>query len=135
MIIYIKIKKKEYVELMKRDECTNLFSKFITRNDYILFDQIITKYFYAETKIPKIIFYKTLKDDCKYIDEKDENNNLIIEKFGEVTFDIREGFDIDNRGIKIDMKLGGTCIYTTAKYLINGKQIETIQNFANIQYY
>ena len=127
--------KKEYVELMKRDECTNLFSKFITRNDYILFDQIITKYFYAETKIPKIIFYKTLKDDCKYIDEKDENNNLIIEKFGEVTFDIREGFDIDNRGIKIDMKLGGTCIYTTAKYLINGKQIETIQNFANIQYY
>ena len=52
--------KKEYVELMKRDECTNLFSKFITRNDYILFDQIITKYFYAETKIPKIIFYRNL---------------------------------------------------------------------------
>ena len=31
------------------------------------------------------------------------------------------------------MKMGGTYIYTTAKYLINGKHIETTQNFINIK--
>ena len=73
--------KKERNELMNRYECTNLFEKFITRNEYIEFDKVIPKRLKALTKQPKIIFYKTLKDDCKYIDEKDENNNLIIEKF------------------------------------------------------
>ena len=85
--------------------------------------------FYSVSKQPKIIFYKTLKDDCKYIDEKDENNNLIIEKFGEIIFDIEEGFDMDNRDVQIDMKLGGTYIYAKAEYLINGKSIDATQSF------
>ena len=116
---------------MKRDECTNLFEKFITRNEYIEFNKIIPKKFHAVAKKLKIEFYKTLKDNCKYIDERDENNNLIIEKFGEATFDIEEGFDMDNREIQIEMKMGGTYIYTIAKYLINGKSIDTTQNFIN----
>ena len=123
--------KKERNELMKRDECTNLFKKFITRNEYFEFDQVISKRLYAVSKNPKIIFYKTLKDDCKYIDEKDENNNLIIEKFGEVTFNIEEGFDMNNRDVQIDMKMGGTYVYAIAKYLINGKFKDTTQNFIN----
>ena len=120
---------KTYIELMKRDECTNLFTKFITRNEYIGFDQVISKILYAVAKKPDIIFYKTLKDDCKYIDEKDENDNFILEKFGEATLDIEEGFDMDNREVQIDMKMGGTYIYAIAKYLINGKYKETTQNF------
>ena len=123
--------KKERNELMNRDECTNLFTKFITRNEYFEFDQVISKILYAVSKQPKIIFYKTLKDDCKYIDEKDENNNLIIEKFGEVTFNIEEGFDMNNRDVQIDMKMGGTYVYAIAKYLINGKFKDTTQNFIN----
>ena len=123
--------KKERNELMKRDECTNLFGKFITRNEYFEFGQVISKRLYAVSKQPKIIFYKTLKDDCKYIDEKDENNNLIIEKFGEVTFNIEEGFDMNNRDVQIDMKMGGTYVYAIAKYLINGKFKDTTQNFIN----
>ena len=89
---------------MERDECINLFSKFITRNEYIGFDQTISGIFYAIEKKPMISFYKALKDNCKYIDEKEENNNLVIEKFGEVPFDIEKGFDINNREIKTDMK-------------------------------
>ena len=120
---------KTYIDLMKRDECTNLFTKFITRNEYIGFNQVISKILYAGVKNPGIIFYKTLKDNCKYIDEKDENGNNILEKFGEATLDIEEGFDINKREIKIDMKMGGTYIYTIAKYLVNGKYKKTTQNF------
>ena len=133
MKIYIKKGRKKYYELMERDECINLFSRFIKRNEYIEFDQIISHIYFAISKKPKINFYKTLKDNCKYIDERDENNNLIIEKFGEALFDIEKGFDKDNCQIKVDMKMGGTYIYTTAKYLINGKHIETTQNFINIK--
>ena len=114
---------------MNRYECTNLFTKFITRNEYFRFNAVVPKMFYSVSKQPKIIFYKTLKDDCKYIDEKDENNNLIIEKFGEIIFDIEEGFDMDNRDVQIDMKLGGTYIYAKAEYLINEKSIDATQSF------
>ena len=121
--------KKGYNELFKREECTNLFQKFITRNEYIGFDQIISHIFSAGSKSPFIIFYKTLKDNCTYIDEKDENNNLIIHKFGEVEFNLEEGFDINNLDLKINMKMGGTYIYATAEYVINGKHIDTTQHF------
>ena len=106
-----------------------MFSKFITRNQFIEFDEVISKEFVAIEIKPSIIFYKTLKEDCTYIDEKDENNKLIIEKFGEVEFDIGHDFDINNREVRIDMKLGGTYIYVSAVYLKNGKKLKTIQNF------
>ena len=120
---------KVYKELEKKYYCGNLFSKFITINEYIEFDQIISHDYVALEKKPSIVFYKTLKYDCTYIDEKDENNNLIIEKFGEVIFDIEKGFDINNRQVKIDMKMGGTYIYINAVYLKNGKNLEITQNF------
>ena len=63
-----------------------------------------------------------MKENCTYIDEKDENSNLIINKFGEVVFDIGEDYDVNNRMIRIDMKLGGTYIYASAIYLKNGKK-------------
>ena len=122
---------KGYNELMKSYECTNLFTKFITRNDYIGFDEVISKILSAVTKQLKINLYRTLKDDCKYIDEKDENNNLILDKFGEAIFNIEEDFDMNNREIQVDMKMGGTYIYAKAKYLINGKYKEITQNFIN----
>ena len=120
---------KEYSEFLKEDECINLFSKFITRNEYVRFDQIISHTVNAGGKKPLIVFYKTLKNDCKYIDEKDEKEKFIIEKFGEERFDIEEDFDMNNRMIKIDMKMGGTYITVEAKYIINGKSINTTQYF------
>ena len=111
------------------DQCSNLFSKFITRNQYIHFDQIISHKYTALEIIPPIVFYKSFKENCKYVDEKDENNQLIIEKFGEVEFDIGKDFDEYNRKVRIDMKMGGTYIYASAVYLKTGKKIKTIQNF------
>ena len=110
-------------------QCSNLFSKFITRNQYIEFDEIISKKLTAIKIKPSIVFYKTLKENCIYIDEKDENDQLIIEKFGEVEFNIGEDFDKNNRDVRIDMKMGGTYIYVSAIYLKTGKKIKTLQNF------
>ena len=109
--------------------CSNLFSKFITRNQYINFDEIISKNYLANKVKPLIEFYKTSKENCKYIDEKDENDQLIIEKFGEVEFDIGEDFDEYNRKVRIDMKMGGTYIYASAVYLKTGKELNIIQHF------
>ena len=111
------------------DQCSNLFKKFITRNQYIDFNLIISKKFTAITAKPSIVFYKTFKEKCTYIDEKDENNQLIIDKFGEVEFDLGKDFDSNKRDIKIEMKMGGTYIYASAVYLKTGKKIKTIQNF------
>jgi hypothetical protein len=120
---------KKFNDMEKKWKCTNLFSKFITRNEYIEFNEIKSRKYVAIQKKPSIIFYKTLKNDCKYIDEKDENNKLIIKKFGEVIFDIENGFDMENRNVRINLKLGGTYIYATAEYLKNGKKLEIMQNF------
>ena len=111
------------------DQCSNLFRKFITRNQYIEFNTIISKNFSAMKINPSIVFYKTFKEDCTYIDEKDENNKLLIEKFGEIEFNIGTDFDKDFRDVRIDMKMGGTYIYISAVYLKTGKKIETLQNF------
>ena len=102
---------------MKGDQCSNLFSKFITINQYVDFDQALSKLYEAIDPNPRIVFYKTLKEDCTFIDEKDENNNLIINEFGNVVFNLGKDYDENNRLIKIDMKLGGTYIVVSAVYL------------------
>ena len=75
------IKKKNK---LKGDQCSNLFSKFITINQYVDFGQALSKLYEAIDPNPRIVFYKTLKEDCTFIDEKDENNNLIINEFGNI---------------------------------------------------
>ena len=114
---------------MRGPQCCNLFSKFITRNQYIGFEEVISHEYDAISPHPKILFYKTLRKDCTYIDEKDENDKPIINKFGEIEFDIGKDYDTKNRSTRIDMKLGGTYIYASAEYLKNGKKIKTTQTF------
>ena len=120
---------KKYNNFKKKFQCTNLFSKFFTINEYIEFDKIISHTYDSISSKPTIIFYRTSKKNCVFIDEKDENDNLIIEKFGEIDFEIGNDYDINNREVKIDMKLGGTYIYMSAIYLKNNKRIKIIQNF------
>ena len=93
------------------------------------FGQVLSKKYEAIAPNPKIVFYRTLKEDCTFIDEKDENNNLIINEFGNVVFDLGKDYDENNRHIKIDMKLGGTYIVVSAVYFKNGKKIETKHNY------
>ena len=81
---------KKYEEINRKYYCVNLFYKFITRNDYIDFNKVVEHKFNAANPNPELIFYKTYRKNCEYIDEKDENGNLIIEEFGKVRFDIGE---------------------------------------------
>ena len=120
--------KEKYEEINRKYYCVNLFYKFITRNDFIDFDKIIEHKFNAANPNPELIFYKTYRKNCEYIDEKDENGNLIIEEFGKVRFDIGEDFDANKREVTIKMKLGGTYIDVCAIYEKNGKRL-------NVTYY
>ena len=120
---------KSYQEIEKDYYCSNLFGKFITRNQYILFDEIIKKNFEALNPNPEIIYYKTNKEDCTYTDEKDENRNLILEKLGSATFKIGEDFDVNQRDVIIEMKLGGTYIEICAILSKNGKKLKITQSF------
>ena len=109
--------KKEKYDLFDENYCSNLFSKFITINEYINFDQVITKRYGALVPNPSIIFYRTERENCTFIDEKNENDKLIIEKFGEVKFKIGKDYDKNNNTVRIDMKFGGTYIDVLAVYL------------------
>ena len=108
---------------------SNLFSKFITINQYINFNDVIRKNYNCLDKSTNIIFYKTYKENCTYTDEKDENNQLIIHKFGGVVFKIGEDYDRNQKDITIEMKLGGTYIDVKAIYMKTGKTLNIIQSF------
>ena len=109
--------------------CTNLFSKYITINQYIDYDNIITHNYNALDKRTNISFYKTFKDNCIYTDEKDESGNLVIHKFGETTFDIGEDYDINQKSMTIKMNLGGTYIDVCAIYDKTGRSIHITKSF------
>ena len=120
---------KTYEEVDKKYHCSNLFGKFITVNQYIKFDEVIKHSYKALNPNPEIILYKTNKDDCTFIDEKDENGKLILEEFGRVTFDIGKDFDEKNREVIVKMKMGGTYIDVNAILVKNGKNLNIIQSF------
>ena len=120
--------KKRY-DLHEGYYCSNLFSKFITINEYIEFDKVITKKYDAMVPNPSIIFYKTLKENCTFIDEQNENGEPIIEKFGEVSFDIGRDYDKDNNLVKVNMKIGGTYINVSAEYLKTRKKLKVTQTY------
>ena len=114
---------------LKGLQCSNLFSKFITINQYIDFDHVFTNKYDAIDPNPRIVFYKTLKEDCTFIDEKDENNNPIIKEFGNIQLNLGENYDKNKHRIKINMRLGGTYIVVSAIYLETKLKIEDVFNY------
>ena len=123
--------KKGNFDLYDENYCINLFSKIITINEYINFDQVITKKYDALVPNPKIIFYRTSKENCTFIDEKDENDELILEKFGELNFNIGEDFDKKKNNVRLDIKLGGTYIDVSAVYLKSNYKLPIKLNFCS----
>ena len=121
--------KKVFAKIEGGEKCSNLFSKFITRNQYIEFDEVISRSYRALNPNPEIIFYKTLRENCTFVDERDENGKLIIEEFGKVVFNINEDFDVNKRQVTIKMKLGGTYIDVSAKYEKTGKNLDIVKFF------
>ena len=121
--------KKVFEKIEGGEKCSNLFSKFITRNQYIEFDEVISRSYRALNPNPEIIFYKTLRENCTFVDERDENGKWIIEEFGKVVFNINEDFDVNKRQVTIKMKLGGTYIDVSAKYEKTGKNLDIVKFF------
>ena len=120
---------KESYDLHEGYYCTNLFSKFITVNEYISFDKIITKKYDAMIPNPSIIFYKTSEENCTFIDETYEDGKPKLEKFGEFVFHIGNDYDKNKNLVKVYMKMGGTYIDVSAVYVKTGKNLPITQNF------
>ena len=74
--------------------------------------------------IQKFYFIK-LWEKIVLIDEKDENDKSIINKFGEIEFDIGKDYDTKNRSTRIDMKQGGTYNLCSSRVLKKWKKIKT----------
>ena len=112
---------KIYDELDKIFRCENIFSKFIDKNESISFDkEIINSYKMAFSKVT-VELYKTKYKNIIFCDEKDENGNLKIFKFGEFIIDVGNNFDISKRDAYVKMKIGGTFISAKAIYCKTGE--------------
>ena len=68
--------KKIYNEAKKKYLCCNLFSKFITINQYIQFDEVIKHTYSVINQNTKFKFFKTKKDNCIFTNEKDEKGAI-----------------------------------------------------------
>ena len=112
---------KIYDELDKKYRCENLFSKFIDKNESISSDEeIVNSYNMLFSKVT-VELYKTEYKNIIFCDEKDENGNLKIFKFGEFIIDVGNNFDISGRSAKVIMKIGGTFISAKAIYCKTGE--------------
>lgn len=112
---------KQKYEIDNSDMCDNLFSKFITKYDNLRPDkEIIKSYTMMKSKI-NIELYKTELDNVTFCDEKKENGELKVFKFGEFIIDVGDEFDIEQRKAIVKMKMGGTFITTSAIYCKTGK--------------
>ena len=66
--------------------------------------------------------YKSEEDNAYFCDEKDENGELKVSKFGEFIIDAGNNFDSSERRAKVSMKFGGTFISVTAIYCKSGQK-------------
>lgn len=105
---------KYFNKLDNCDKCKNVFSSIILMNQKVGIDEIISKNYSISSSKKIIKFYKTIEQNVIFIDENLENKKLL--QFGELTLDVGESFDINNRDIVIELYLGGTFIDAKVKY-------------------
>ena len=102
---------KVYDEKDKKWVCLNCFAPFYKKNFPInVSDEGKKREFDMRSQECRIEFFKSDFDGPVYIvGQKDENGNLLTEKFGELIFKV-ENFDEKECGISINIKFGGTFI-------------------------
>ena len=106
--------------------CENLFSKFITKNQRIPFNQVIKNSYFMDCPTIIIDLYKSNKDNPTLIDEKDDQGNLIVDKFGEIILDVKDEYDPNKKEVIVEMKFGGTFISISAKYVKNNERVYSL---------
>ena len=102
---------KVFDEKDKNWVCLNCFTPFYKKNFPInVSDEGKKREFDMRSQECRIEFFKSDFDGPVYIvGQKDENGNLLTEKFGELIFKV-ENFDEKECGISINIKFGGTFI-------------------------
>ena len=105
---------KYFDKLANCFKCSNVFFPIILRNQKVCIDEIISKNFKMSSSKKTIKFYKTIGQNVIFIDENLANKKLL--QFGELTLDVGESFDINNRNIELELYLGGTFIDAKVKY-------------------
>ena len=118
---------KIYDELDKVDECENIFSKFITKGDNLRPDEVIEKSYTMCASKVSVELYRTEEKDVIFCDQKNDNNNLIVWKFGEFIIDVGNDFDYSSSKMRkaiVKMKVGGTYITSWAIYCKTNKKVE-----------
>ena len=89
--------------------CRNVFSPIIEKDQKILVDAINSQHYRIKGSKTLIKFYKTLYYNITFVDEKCIFSPK-CQKFGELTLDVGNKFDKNNKDLLIQLKLGGTFI-------------------------
>ena len=121
--------KKIYNKLDEVYHCENLFSKFITKGQNLRPDEVIEHSYLMCGSKANIELYRTEKNNVVFCDEKNENGELIVWKFGNFMIDVGKDFDSSSKNMRkviVKMKMGGTFISAEAIYCKTGKKADMI---------
>ena len=111
-----------------RTICMNVFAVYYKKNRPINTNSEGKKLIFdMRSESASIEFYKSDFDGPIYVvGQKDANGNELTKEFGSLQFNV-DNCDINDTGVEIEIKLGGTSISAKVKYLKTGK--EKIQTF------
>ena len=103
--------------------CLNAFSVYYKKNRPINTNAEGKKFIFdMNSNHASIEFYKSDFDGPIYVvGQKDEKGNELTKEFGSLQFSV-DNFDINDTGVEIEIKLGGTSISAIVKYLKTGEQ-------------
>lgn len=110
--------------------CLNAFSVYYKKNRPINTNAEGKKFIFdMNSNHASIEFYKSDFDGPIYVvGQKDEKGNELTKEFGSLQFSV-DNFDINDTGVEIEIKLGGTSISAIVKYLKTGEQRNQTFNF------
>ena len=106
-----------------RTICMNVFAVYYKKNRPINTNSEGKKLIFdMRSESASIEFYKSDFDGPIYVvGQKDENGNELTKEFGSLQFNV-DNFDINDTGVEIEIKLGGTSISAKVKYLKTGEE-------------
>ena len=111
------------------ENCDNLFSRFITKGENLAYNKVIKRQYFMECPMIFIELFRTDEENVIFIDEKDDQNNLKVFKFGVITLNVGDKYDPNNKSVYVEMKFGGTFVSVSARYSKTGEKINSIIAF------
>ena len=87
---------KEFSKIDNKYKCINYFDKFIKKNEDINPEEEIERFYRMIDSKVTVEIYKSEEDNAYFCDEKDENGELKVSKFGEFIIDAGNNFICTN---------------------------------------